>query len=238
MTKDLQPKPQLLSLNDLIIIYIVWFFLAGIYEMTQQLIFEGSPFLTRIIHYLFFITIRLLFIPIVLYLICYRRSLDSKLLGLTLRKFWVMSKIGIKASWPIIPLVLLFIHLPLVYTNTNLRPMIKVTSPEEIAVSLVYFIILFIMTIIPSLSEELLFRGLTFPFLKERLALWQALLLNAIIYGIFYIQFNIYHLFLRIVLGFFTTYLFWRSKSLIPSTILQAFFHATFILYIFGWGFW
>lgn len=226
------------SLKNLLSIYFVWFFLAGFYEMTKQLVFEGSIFITQIVHYSFFISLRLLFIPIALYIFIFRNSTPVEDIGLTFHKFWRMLKVGIKTSFPFLPLILLFVHLPLVNTNPALKPILVVSNPEEIALSLVYFICLFFMTLIPAFSEELLFRGLTFPFLKERLGIWKALILNGIIYGIFYMPFNIYLITLRMILGFFATYLFWRTKNLIPSVILQAFFHTTFILYLFGWGWW
>lgn len=238
MVKQLKLKQRFITLKDLLIIYLIWFFLQGFYEMTGQLVFPGSLFLTQAVHYCFFITVRLLFIPIVLYFILYRYSLPAEKIGLTLRRFWKMSKIGIKASIPLLPLILFLVHLPLVYTNSQLKPMVTATTPEEIANSLVYFILIFFITIIPALSEELLFRGLTFTFLEERWGTFKALLMNPLIYGIFFMQFNLYLALLRIVIGFFTTYLFYRSRSLIPSTIFQALFHSAFILYLFGWGWW
>ncbi len=239
MPKEIELKSQqLITLHKLLIMYLVWFFLTGFFEMTKQLVFEASPFLTQGIHYMFFITTRLIFIPIVIYFIIYRNSLSLESIGLTKKNFFSMVKVGIKISFITIPMILFLVHLPLVNSNIHLHPMIKATSPEEIAISLVYFIFIFFMTFIPALSEELLFRGLTFPFLKERVGTWQALLLNAVLYAIFYLSFNPYMITLRIILGFFTTYLFWRSKNLIPSTILQAFIHSAFILYLFGWGWW
>lgn len=226
------------SLHELIILYLVWFFLTGFYEMTKQLVFEGSIFITQVVHYSFFFSVRLLFIPILLYLFIFRKSIAGKEIGLTLHRFWRMLMVGFKASFPFLPLIILLVHLPLVNTIPMLQPMLEITTPEDLAISLVYFICLFFMTLIPAFSEELLFRGLTFPFLEERFGFWKAILINTLLYGIFYMPFNLYLLALRLVLGFFTTYLFWRTKNLIPSTIFQAFFHATFILYLFGWGWW
>ncbi len=238
MTKQLKLRPQHLTIKDMLILYLLWFFLQGFYEMTTQLVFEGSLFLTQVVHYFFFIVARLLFVPIALYFILYRYSLPVEEFGLTLKRFWANIKLGFKTSFPLVLLVLFIVHLPLVYTDSKIQPMIVASNPEEIATSLVFFVLLVFMTIIPAFSEELLFRGLTFSFLEERLGSVKALFLNALLYGIFYMHFNIYFITIRIILGFFSTYLFWRCRNIIPSTILQACFHASFILYIFGWGWW
>lgn len=238
MNKQVELPKETWTIKDIIIIFIIWFFLTGFYEMTHQLVFEDSPFLTQSIHYLFFITIRLLFIPIAIYLFCFRTSRSVQDIGLTLDKISKMLKIGLKVSWPLMPMTLFLIHLPLVYTEANLRPMYEATSPDKIAISLVFFIILFFMSIIPSLAEEVLFRGITFTFLSDRYSKWQALFVNALLYAFFYSHFDIYHLGIRFTLGFFTTYLYWKTENLIPSTILMASFHASMILYVFGWGYW
>lgn len=239
MVKQLELKFQYIAIKDMVVIYLIWFFLQGFYQMiAEQLFFEGSLFFTQLIHYLFFIFLRLVFIPVVLYFILYRYTLPVEKFGLTTKRFSHMVKLGLKVSCPIGLLIFIFVHLPLVYTNSQLKPMIIATNPENIALSVVFFFLLVFMTLIPAFSEELLFRGLTFNFLKERLGTTTALFLNALLYGLFYLQFDLSFIGLRIVLGFFSTYLFWRSKNLIPSTILQACFHSAMILYVFGWGWW
>ena len=239
MVKQLELKFQFLTMKDMLILYLSWFFLEGFYQMiAEQLFFEGSIFFTQLIHYLFFIVLRLVFIPLVLYFILYRYTLPVEKFGLTTKKFSQMVKLGLKISSPIGLLIFLFVHLPLVYTNSQLNPMIIATNPENIALSVVFFFLLVFMTLIPAFSEELLFRGLTFKFLEERVGRTIALFLNALLYGLFYLQFDLSLIGLRIVLGFFSTYLFMRTKNLIPSTILQACFHSAMILYVFGWGWW
>lgn len=239
MVKQLELKFQYITTKDMIILYLIWFFLQGFNQMIQeQLFFEGSIFLTQVIHYLFFLFLRLVFIPIVLYFILYRYTLPVEKFGLTTKKFSNRVKLGLKISYPIALLIFIFVHLPLVHTDANLKPMIIATNPENIALSLVFFILLVFMTLIPAFSEELLFRGLTFNFLEERFGAKAALILNALLYGLFYLRFDLSFIGLRVVLGFFSTYLFWRTKNLIPSTILQACFHSAMILYVFGWGWW
>lgn len=247
MSRDLdrstpiEPKDcptQQLPLRELIYMYLTWFFLSGLTEMTQQLVFQGSLFLTQGIHFLFFIAFRLLFIPVALYFIIYRHFMNADKVGLNFGNFWRWSKLGYKLSFPLIPLTLLLVHLPLIYHSNDLRPMVEATTLSTIAVSLVYSILLFFMTLIPAFSEELLFRGFTFSFVQERLGTGFALFFNSILYAVFYMQFNPYLFLIRVLIGFFTTYLFWRTKSLIPSTFVQASFHTAMILYIFGWSWW
>lgn len=234
-----RPMPsESIPLRDLVILYLIWFFIAGLTLMTRQLVFEGSSFFTQGIQFLFFIALRLSFIPIAISLLTSQQHFSVERVGLHFRQFWKMFGIGCKISLPLVPLTLFLIHLPLVYKTPLLRPLYVATTPETIAISLVYSFLLFFITLIPAFSEELLFRGMTFTFLQERLPTAWALILSSFAYGIFYMQFNVYLLAIRIILGFFTAILFWRSKSLLPSTCLQAALHTAFILYVFGWGWW
>lgn len=231
--------PAYLPLRDMVVMYLVWFALAGFYQLAQQIVLSGSEFLTEGLHFLFLITLRLLFIPVVLYFVIYRGFLTPERVGLTFRQFFLMSKVGIKIGWPFIPLTLLLVHLPLANVlGSGLKPLFLATTPETIAVSLVYSFLFFFMTLIPAFSEELLFRGLTFSFIEERIGRWQALVLSSLIYGLIYIQINIYVVVLRVTLGFLTAYLFSRSKSLLPSTMVQAMLHTGICLYALGWGWW
>lgn len=231
--------PAHLPLRDMAVMYLIWFALTGFYQLAQQIVLSGSEFLTGGLHYLFFITLRLLFIPVTLYFVIYRGFLTPERVGLTFQRFFLMSKVGIKIGWPFIPLALLLVHLPLVNAlGSELKPMFTANTPETIAVSLVYSFLFFFMTLIPAFSEELLFRGLTFSFIQERIGTWQALVLSSLIYGLVYLQLNIYVAVLRVTLGFLTAYLFWRSKSLLPSTLVQAMLHTGLCLYVLGWGWW
>lgn len=227
-----------IELHDLLLLYLIWFFLAGLTIMTRQMIYEGSPFFTQGIQFLFFIALRMAFVPVAISVLSSRPNFTTERIGMDFQHFWQKVSIGCRISLPVIPLTLLLIHLPLVYKTPMLHPLYASTTPETIAVSLVYSLLLFFMTLIPAFSEELLFRGITFTFLQERLSTTWALILSSLAYGFFYMQFNTYMMVIRILLGFFCTHLFWRSKSLIPSACLQAAFHTAFILYVFGLGWW
>ena len=226
-----------LSMHDLVLMYLIWFAFTGICTLTRSIVLWGSEFLTEGLHYLFFITLRLFFIPAALYFVIYRGFLSTERVGLTFHHCFQLSKQGLKIGWLFIPLTLVLVHLPLAYSG-NLKPLIIATTPEKLSVSLVYSFLLFFMTLIPAFSEELLFRGLTFSFLAERAQTWQAMLLSSLIYTLFYLQFNIYLVIFRFTLGFFSTYLFWRSKSLLPSTMVQAMLHTAMCVYVFGLDWW
>lgn len=227
-----------IELRDLVILYLIWFFVAGLIVMTKQLVFAGSLFFTQGVQFLFFIALRLGFLPVAISFLTARREFPLERVGLHFQHFWPVVRMSCRVSLPIIPLTLLLVHLPLVYQTPMLHPLYSATTPETIAISLVYSFLLFFMNLLPSVSEELLFRGLTFTFLQERLNTFWALLLSSLLYGLFYMQFNVYMILIRMLIGFFTGILFWRSKSLIPSVCLQAAFHTAFILYIFGLGWW
>lgn len=88
---------------------------------------------------------------------------------------------------------------------------------RETLLSLPPGIMLLLIAVIPAISEELLFRGFLLHGLRTSTRKWPAIIVSAIIFGIFH--FFLFKFIVTATLGVLLGYLCWQSRSILPSIV-------------------
>lgn len=99
-------------------------------------------------------------------------------------------------------------------------PPLAIESSEmmyETLLSLPMGIMLLLIAVIPAIGEELLFRGFLLHGLRTSIRKWPAIIVSAIIFGIFH--FFLFKFIVTASLGVLLGYLCWQSRSIIPAII-------------------
>lgn len=178
---------------------------------------------------------RSLFLSFFLYWATINYDLDFKELGITHKDFFANLKLGLTLSWPLL-LGIISIHFYL----SDLNTLVAIQSLEDLSTSLIYFIIIFICCLIPAFSIELFFRGFIFKQLKKRHGSFLAFILSTAYYTIIHFNFTLQIIILYSIIAFITTYLYYKTDSLLAPTIFQATYQASLTTFLFsftGWPF-
>ena len=90
---------------------------------------------------------------------------------------------------------------------------------SELAMSPLW-LVLFLMALVPAVTEEFLFRGFILSGLRSGMKKWSAIVLVSLIFGIYH--FMIDRLPITVLLGMVLAYLCWQSGSLWPGIVFHA----------------
>ena len=82
------------------------------------------------------------------------------------------------------------------------------------------------------LSEELLFRGLLFRWLRQRLDFWPAALISAAAFGLAHIRFD--QMVVAGLLGLPLAWLYERSRSLAPAILMHQVYNSLVLMLTFA----
>lgn len=219
---------------------LFWFLVNGLIILSQQFTFTLKD-ITDFFHFLYFMSGRLLMIPIILYFATILEEKSFSSLGLNLNDFKPNLKLGLRLNLPLLVMVLLFVHLPFsggTLDGGSLNPLLAIMEPEDLGKSLLYLMPLTLLTILPSLAEELLYRGILWPIFQKYFGLYLGLPLNALYYAFIFFEFQVEIFLIKFCVGLICTYLYHRTQSLVGPVTFQALYHAIFILYVFGFNYW
>ncbi len=219
---------------------LCWFMINGLIILSQQFTFPDRE-ITDFLHFLYFLSGRLLLVPLILYLGTIQGQRSFADLGLTLKNFGQNIKLALKLSLPLLVMVMLFINLPYsleLLEGEALNPLFTLSTPGSLTRSLLYLLPVTMITLLPALADELLFRGFLLPLFLSRFGVYFGIILNALYYAFIFFEFQREILIINLCVGLICAHLFYRTGSIITSTLFQALYHAIFILYLFGFHYW
>lgn len=219
---------------------LFWFLLNGFIILSQQFTFSLRN-ITDFFHFLYFMSGRLLMIPIILYFATILDEQSFSKLGLTLRDLKENLWLGIQLNLPLLFMVILFMNLPLgggSLDNGALKPLFTITHPVDLGKSLPYLLPLAGVTLLPALAEELLFRGVFWPIFRRYFGIYIGILLNASYYAFIFFEFQGELFLIKFCVGLICCILYHRTQSLVAPVTFQTLYHAIFILYLFGFKYW
>lgn len=224
--------------KDIFILQGSWYIMDGIIFLFRQINIPGLVQLSQFFHLLFLSAGRFMLVPLILFWVKIYYDLDNLSLGLSLN--WKLIKKGLLAVLPFLMMVILLVALPVglkIFNPGALMPVYRVRTPEEIAMSLVYLLLISFPVLPAAFTEELFFRGFCYPYFEFKLGPFLGGIFSALYYSLVLLDFN--QLFIvHFLVGLLTTYLFQKTRSIIPGVIFQTIYHSALILYLFGWLFW
>ncbi len=158
-------------------------------------------------------------------------QLDFKALGVTNYNFFKNLITGIKISSSLL-LGIIIINL----ISDNITASFKINDINALSKSLAYFVITFLFYLIPAFSKELFFRGfINYQFsilYKPR----KAFIYTVLYYTIAHFDLRLPILMINFLVGLITTYLYYKTGSIVASTIFQTVYKAAIAVYIFSPG--
>jgi len=211
-------------------IQLLWFLINLLILFFQkQVPATNSSYFFEIYLITFIIVGRSIFISALLYFSTMIYQLDFRALGVTKYNFFKNLILGLKISFYLL-IGLIIINL---ITN-NLNAIFKVKDINSLSKSLSYFVIFFLCYLIPAFSKELFFRGFINYQFSKLYKPWQAFSLTVLYYSITHFDLRFPVLMINFLIALITTYLYYKSGSLVASTIFQATYKAAVAIYIFS----
>lgn len=174
---------------------------------------------------------RSIFISILLYLSTMVYQLDFKALGVTNYNFLKNILTGIKISSGLL-LGIIIINL----ISDNITAAFKINDINTLSKSLTYFVITFLFYLIPAFSKELFFRGFINYQFSTLYKPWKAFIFTVLYYTIAHFDLRLPILMINFLVGLTTTYLYYKTGSIVASTIFQTVYKAAVAVYIFSPG--
>ncbi|MGM0502729.1 MAG: CPBP family intramembrane glutamic endopeptidase [Bacillota bacterium] len=220
---------------DIIKFQLLWYLFNFLILFLEQNVAFDLPLLDNFYLISFKIVGRSLFLAFFLYWATMVYSLSFKNLGLTIKNFFSNLKLGVIVSCPLL-LGSILCHFYLKDLNT----LININNLEDLMISLLYFIIIFVFCLIPALSKEVFFRGFIFTQLKKKHGYLIAFILELSFYALVHLNFKTEIIIIHLIVAFISTYLYHKTDSLLSSIIFQATYQAsltTFLFSFLGWPF-
>ena len=218
---------------DIIKFQLLWYILNFLILFFEQNIAFDLPILDNLYLISFKIVGRSLFLAFFLYWATMIYDLSFKDLGITIKNFFSNLKLGFILSCPLL-IGIIISHLNL----KNINTLTSISNLEDLSLSLIYFILIFICCLIPAFSIELFFRGFLFKELKKRYGLLIAFVLGISYYTLIHLDFRLEIIFLHSIVAFITTYLYYKTDSLLAPTIFQATYQASLTTFLFSFTNW
>ena len=108
--------------------------------------------------------------------------------------------------------------------------MIKALLSDKSSGTLILNIL--VLAIVPGVCEEIFFRNFIQKRLSTQLSPWLAILITSLIFSI--VHFQIFGFFSRIILGAVLGYIFYISKSIVPSILAHLSYNATMLFGVYA----
>lgn len=221
-----------ITIKQIIQMQLIWYIINFLIVFSQKNIGFELPYFTNLYQISFKIIGRSFFISFLLYTIT-TRELKFSDLGLTRNNFLFYFSIGIKlSSFLVIGLIIANISL------NNYNPLIKITTPGQLATSLFYFGLVSAGLLIPALSKELFYRGLLYHYFQKKWGSDRTFFLTIFYYTFSYLDLRPGSLAVHFFVGGITTYLYHKTESIIAPTVFQTAYQAGLTVYLFSFTHW
>jgi len=222
--------------KEIIMLQLLWYLGPLLISLAKDYNLPNIPEFESFFYYSFLLVIKLLIITYLVYTLLFKHNLSLSKIGLALDNYTKDLKLGLKVSYPLPILTILLINLQHQHLtfDTTFQPLVRITSIDELTSSILYFIILSLLSIIPALATELFYRIIIYNYFKERIGIIFGTLASSLYYALSLLEFNFGFLLHYFIIGIIAVYLYERNNSLISSIIWQSFYQTTSILYIFG----
>ncbi|MCK8816171.1 CPBP family glutamic-type intramembrane protease [Natroniella sulfidigena] len=231
-----EKKSNNFPLIDLIKAQFIWYLINFLIIFFQTYVSPDElPYLEEIYFLIFSIIGQGLFISFLLYWTTMIYELSFAELGINLNNFLTNLKLGLKISCPFL-IGIIFIHL--ILTTEQITPLIIITDLDQLASSLLYFLLLFIGYLVPAFSKELFYRGFIYYQFRQNYGLKLGFLASLIYYTVSYLDFRLSSLLIHFIVGAITTYLSHKTDSLLAATIFRSTYQASLTLYLFSFSNW
>ncbi|GAB6138757.1 CPBP family intramembrane glutamic endopeptidase [Halanaerobaculum tunisiense] len=227
-------KEQEFTILQLLKLQAIWYLINFLIIFCQHYVQFEIPYFNDFYHIIFKVIGRSFFIPYLLYWATIH-DLSFRDLGITTNNLWLNLKLGTKIS-----LVLLagIIIINLSLTTAEINPLVMINDLKDLTTTLLYLPLLVIGYLIPALSKELLYRGIVYHYWRTKLGWTIGLLISNLYYVISYFDFTLGHLIIYLLVGLITTYLYYKTKSLVASVLFQTIYQASLTLYLFSFTNW
>ncbi|WP_408955537.1 CPBP family intramembrane glutamic endopeptidase [Natroniella sp. ANB-PHB2] len=229
-------KKNKLPLIDLIKAQSIWYLINFLIIFFQSYTSPDKlPYMKEIYFLIFNIIGQGLFVSCLLYWTTMIYELSFVELGINFDNFFNSLKLGLKISNPFF-IGIIIIHL--ILTAEHITPLIIITDLDQLALSLLYFLLLFIAYLFPAFSKELFYRGFIYYQFKKFYGLRLGFIISLIYYTVSYLDFRLSSLLLHFIMGLITTYLYHKTNSLLASIIFRSTYQASLTLYLFSFSNW
>ncbi|AGB40239.1 CAAX amino terminal protease family [Halobacteroides halobius DSM 5150] len=234
MTEEKTNSKEKMTIIDLIKLQLIWYLTNFLIIFCQNYIQFELPYFNDLYQIIFKVIGRSFFISFLLYwTTIYNLSFEE--LGIKFKNFLEDFEIGLEFS--------LFLLLGIIIINLSIsekiiHPLVKISNLTELTLSLFYFGIVVISYLIPAFSKELLYRGLLFYYFKDKLGAKLGFIVSNLYYVVSYLDLRPGSIIIHLLVGIITTYLYYKTESLIASTIFQTIYQASLIVYLFSFSNW
>lgn len=110
--------------------------------------------------------------------------------------------------------------------NLMIKALLSDKSPGTLILNIL------VLAIVPGVCEEIFFRNFIQKRLSTQLSPWLAILITSLIFSI--VHFQIFGFFSRIILGAVLGYIFYISKSIVPSILAHLSYNATMLFGVYA----
>lgn len=194
-----------------------------------------GPFFMTLTHYLGHVALGIL----LLFWTFHLYGISFSYFGLTFKNFKEGFFMSIKIALPLLFLVILLINYPLTKGNDCelFTPLLYINGIESLAVSLVYFLLLSILFLLPSFAIELLYRGFVGTYMANKVGRVFGGVLNALYFSLFFSPLNLVWFIFYMALGIILYHSFLSRQNLWLGIFYLSFTQAIVVLYVFGFHF-
>jgi hypothetical protein len=227
-----------LNYKDFLIIFGLWYFMAGFNTMTTEISFNNTR-LTEIFHFLFILTGRFIYLALIIFYLISLYPVSFKEIGFNLRN---MKDQFLKVISPLICLllfVIILINIPLSFSkHPGFVPLYYIDNPQVFINSLLPFSLFFIANLFIALSELFLLTNFVFNLFKYIISNQTlSLLMSSLIYSVILLHFTPGRILINLLIALITLYLYLKTDSLFISSLFLAGYYSIYIVYIYGWSY-
>lgn len=227
-----------LNYKDILIILGLWLLTVIFGLFTRQFDFK-SIFVSNFMHYMFIISGRFIFLALLIFYLTSFYPINFREIGFNNNKIPAQLLLGLSLVFALFIIILLIINIPLSYVpNINFTPVYKIKNPEQLVNSLLPLIFLFIANLVLGFSEQLLLDKIVFELFNFIICnKFISFLLTGLFYSILLFTFTPSRILLNFLIATICLILYFKTDSILSSSIFMAGYYSIYIFYIFGWEF-
>ena len=223
---------SLWNIKDIIILQFIAFVIGEIAKtLTETFSSPETPFF-----FLFPLLGHILFLGILLVWVFYFYELPVTFFGLTLDNLKKGLNQGLKAGIPFLVMIIFLVNFPLSAGEAPsfFQPLIKVTDPDSLTTSLLYFIFFAAAIFFVALAVELFYRGVVGHFLERKLHPFLAIIVGSSYFSLFWGPFQPGWLLFNFLLALLLFFFLKKKGSLWPGIVYLTIIQASLIVYVSG----
>lgn len=223
------------NLKDIIILQFIFFFIREICRWTQEAVLPPENFL----HPFLPVLGNLLFMGVVFFWLFFLYQVPPPYLGITWERLKSGALLGLKLGVPLVLLTIFLINFPFAAREEagEFSPLFFISDAEQLATSLLYFILYSALFFFPALGAELYFRGIIGGYFHRLGGHISGAFFSSLFFALFWGNIQPGWVLFHFLLGLALYYCYLSRESILPGTIYLTLIKAGLVLYAVGWNY-